>query len=193
MISEASKETGQAVQTDAPETDYLATGIDLAVGGVSKNHYHKVNRHHHIYTVAGHSHSVAVPDHTHSVSVPAHAHSVSIPGHTHNLSLSSHTHSVSIPEHSHGVSIPAHAHDIEQGIFTFGGASAANLYVNSVFISEVRSDMEADITAALVDADSGKITRGKWHSIEVRPVDLVYVSIDMFVQGFVQSKGGANY
>ena len=45
------------------------------------------------------------------------------------------------------------------------------------------------MTQYLVDANSKLIPRGSWLSIEVRPNDLAYVSIDMFVQGFVQSRG----
>ena len=35
------------------------------------------------------------------------------------------------------------------------------------------------------------IPRGTWHSVEIRPDDLAYVSMDMYVQGFVQSRGDA--
>lgn len=33
------------------------------------------------------------------------------------------------------------------------------------------------------------IPRGSWLSLEVRPDDLAYISIDLIVQGFIQSRG----
>ena len=38
----------------------------------------------------------------------------------------------------------------------------------------------------------GKIERGAWHSIEVAPNDNAYITIDMMIQGFIQSRGGTN-
>ena len=47
---------------------------------------------------------------------------------------------------------------------------------------------ELDITAFLVGSDN-MIPRGSWLSLEVRPDDLAYISIDLIVQGFIQSRG----
>ena len=51
------------------------------------------------------------------------------------------------------------------------------------------TDAEIDLTGYLVDSSTNLIPRGSWLSIEIRPNDLAYVSIDMYVQGFVQSRG----
>jgi hypothetical protein len=40
----------------------------------------------------------------------------------------------------------------------------------------------------LVGSDN-MIPRGSWLSLEVRPDDLAYISIDLIVQGFIQSRG----
>lgn len=54
------------------------------------------------------------------------------------------------------------------------------------------ADYESDITALLVDEDN-KIPRGTWHNITIIPDELSYVTIDLYVQGFVQSRGGSTY
>ena len=94
--------------------------------------------------------------------------------------------------HSHNITIPAHEHDITPGIYFYGSPKQFDLYVNGKKKTTIVStDTELDLTQYLVDANSKLIPRGSWLSIEVRPNDLAYVSIDMFVQGFVQSRGDA--
>ena len=88
--------------------------------------------------------------------------------------------------------IPAHEHDITPGIYFYGSPKQFDLYVNGKKKTTIVStDTELDLTQYLVDTSSKLIPRGSWLSIEVRPNDLAYVSIDMFVQGFVQSRGDA--
>ena len=131
-----------------------------------------------------HSHTFSISNHTHSVSVPAHTHSVSVP---------SHTHSVSIPAHTHNVSIPSHTHTISAGIFESGNPSAFDIYVGGVKKTTVSStSFNDDITAWLLN-DRNQIPRGSWIDVEIRPNDLAYVVCSVFVQGFVQSRGGGNY
>lgn len=127
--------------------------------------------------------------HTHTYKrVNSHKHEVTIPSHTHRVSFGSHSHSVSIPSHTHTVTIPAHDHTITPGIYRFGSPKQLSIYVNGVFRQNVDgTSVEIDITDWLVR--DGKIPRGTWHEIEVRPNDLAYVMIDMYVQGFVQSRG----
>ena len=68
----------------------------------------------------------------------------------------------------------------------------ADIYINGKKKATIVStDTELDLTQYLVDTSSKLIPRGSWLSIEIRPNDLAYVSIDMFVQGFVQSRGDA--
>ena len=157
---------------------YNATGGSYNYGW--HRHYHALNAHTHSITISGHTHSVSVPSHTHSVSLPSHTHSVTISAHTHSITISNHTHSIQIPDHTHS---------IEQGIFTFGNPTAAGLYINGVYKAAVEADTEMDITQYLLN-NQGKINRGAWHSIEVLPNDKAYITIDMVVQGFIQSRGG---
>ena len=121
---------------------------------------------------------------------PEHTHTV--PDHTHGFSVPSHTHNVSIPAHSHNVTIPAHEHDIKPGIFFFGSPKSFDVYVNGTKKLTIQgNDAEIDLTEFLTDEDTAMIPRGSWHSVEIRPNDIAYVSIDMYVQGFVQSRGDA--
>lgn len=133
-----------------------------------------------------HSHGA----HDHEISIPSHTHSVSIPSHSHSVTIPEHTHSVTIPAHTHSITIPAHDHQITPGIFFSGSPQTFGLYVNDVFRASFSgSSAEIDVTDYLIDPDDNLIPRGSWLSLEIRPDDLAYVSIDMFVQGFVQSRG----
>lgn len=127
--------------------------------------------------------------HTHDYTfVKGHRHEIELEDHSHSVSFGSHSHSVSIPSHTHTVTIPAHDHTITPGIYRFGSPKQLSIYVNGVFRQSVDgTSAEIDITDWLVR--DGKIPRGTWHEIEVRPNDLAYVMIDMYVQGFVQSRG----
>lgn len=127
--------------------------------------------------------------HTHDYTfVKGHRHEIELEDHSHSVSFGSHSHSVNIPSHTHTVTIPAHDHTITPGIYRFGSPKQLSIYVNGVFRQSVDgTSVEADITDWLVK--DGKIPRGTWHEIEVRPNDLAYIMIDMYVQGFVQSRG----
>lgn len=121
---------------------------------------------------------------------PAHTHEID--DHSHSVRIPSHSHNVTIPGHSHNITIPAHEHDITPGIYFYGSPKQFDLYVNGKKKTTIVStDTELDLTQYLVDTSSKLIPRGSWLSIEIRPNDLAYVSIDMFVQGFVQSRGDA--
>ena len=133
-------------------------------------------------TVAsGHSHYVRV--------TTGHKHEIELPEHSHRVTISSHSHNVSIPAHTHNVDIPGHNHEITPGIYFFGSAKNFKLYVNNVLRGSFSSsDAEVDITHYLVN-DQGIISRGTWHSVNIVPDDLAYICLDMYVQGFVQSRG----
>lgn len=141
-------------------------------------------------TTDGHHHSVrVVTSHQHQITLRDHAHSVVIPAHQHSVDIPSHCHTVSISGHAHDVTVPAHAHDITPGIYEFGDPQRFGLYVNG----EKKADFagrtaELDVTGFLLGPDK-TIPRGSWLSLEVRPDDLAYVSIDLIVQGFIQSRG----
>ena len=132
----------------------------------------------------GHTHWVLVDQTTFK-----HSHGIN---HTHEVSIPSHTHSVSIPEHTHEVDLPDHTHGIEQGIFEFGSPTTARVTVEEAVVSVMDRTAEIDITDSLLNS-SGKIPRGSWITLSVIPNDLAYVTIDLFIQGFIQSKGGSVY
>lgn len=131
-----------------------------------------------------HSHNFSVSDHTHSITIPSHTHNVSIPAHTHN---------VSIPSHTHNVTLPSHTHTISAGIFESGNPTAFDIYVGNVKKATVNStSYDGDITQWLLN-NQNQVPRNTWIDIEIRPNDLAYVVSSVFVQGFVQSRGGGNY
>ena len=176
-------------------------------------HTHKINNHLHYLDCDSHKHSISkalfahthgmehthtitlsgVGSHSHTFSIPAHTHEVSIPEHSHTVEIPSHSHTVNIPAHSHTVTIPAHSHQIIPGIFESGNPTAFDIYVNNVKITTVyETYYEDDITTWLLNEEN-QIPRNTWIDVEIRPNDLAYVVSSVFVQGFVQSRGGGNY
>lgn len=136
-----------------------------------------------------HSHGVNLPSgfgsHSHSISFNAHSHSVTIPGHSH---------SVTIPAHKHDVKLPTHAHEITPGIFESGNPKSFKIYLNGEVVRTVKStSFDGDITKWIVDPESQQIPRDQWIDVDIRPNDNAYVQASVFVQGFVQSRGGGNY
>lgn len=182
--TQTSESGGGVSRTIALEGGLSASaGTSTGYTGRSEGHTHTVP------VGLGHKHNIS---HSHSFSIPDHTHRVSIPSHSHSFQVGAHTHSVSIPSHTHSVSIPNHTHGIEQGIFEFGGASGATIWVNGEEKGAMGTDHDVDLTEWLLNED-GKIDRGRWHKVEVVPNDLAYVTIDIYIQGFVQSRGGSTY
>lgn len=121
--------------------------------------------------------------------VNSHQHQVEIADHTHQVDVPDHTHTLTIPGHSHQVMVPAHAHNITPGIYRYGNPQKFGLYINGTKKAEFSGrTAELDITDYLTDSDN-RIPRGRWLSLEARPDDLAYISIDLIVQGFIQSRG----
>lgn len=116
--------------------------------------------------------------------------------HTHAVSFSSfgsHSHTFSIAAHSHKINIPAHSHDIVAGIFEKGNPTAFDIYVNGTKKVLINAkSWEGDITQWLLNS-SKQIPRNSWIKVEIKPNDLAYVISSVFVQGFVQSRGGGNF
>lgn len=155
----------------------------------SLSHNHKIP-HYHKVTVHG---SASGGKHTHSFSIPNHSHT--IPEHSHNLPSLSHNHSIVMNGHSHTITLNPHSHDIEAGIFESGNPNNFSIYVNGAadpVITVNATSFEDDITEWLLDAQK-QVPRNQWIDIEIRPNDLAYVQASVFVQGFVQSRGGGNY
>lgn len=132
-----------------------------------------------------HSHG----EHDHTITIPRHNHEVEIDDHSHKVTIPAHTHDITIPGHSHKVTVPAHGHTITPGIYEYGNPQKFTLYVNGIKKANFSGKTaELDITAYLVGSDN-MIPRGSWLSLEVRPDDLAYISVDLIVQGFIQSRG----
>ena len=157
-------------------------------------HQHEYNlSHSHTITIPGHSHTIKIPGHSHTITIPGHSHTIKIPGHKHTFACPSHKHTITIPGHSHTITIPSHSHDITPGIFESGNATAFDIYVNGTKKTTITSKTyEGDITAWLLN-DQNQVPRDSWIKVEIRPNDLAYVVSSVFVQGFVQSRGGGNY
>lgn len=159
------------------------------------NHNHSITipKHSHTVTIPNHNHSITIPKHSHTVTIPNHNHSVTVPNHTHKVSIPNHTHNVTIPSHTHTITIPAHKHEITAGIFESGNPTAFDIYVNGARKTTVNDkSFDGDITSWLLNS-SNQIPRDTWIDVEIRPNDLAYVVSSVFVQGFVQSRGGGNY
>ena len=125
-----------------------------------------------------------------SSSAERHVHNFWLPKHEHTVRVPSHSHEIDIPDHSHRLTLPDHDHEITPGIYFFGSPAGFTLWVNGQQRAAfTATTAEIDLTAYLTSAATGKVTRGAWQSIEIRPDGLAYISIDMYVQGFVQSRG----
>lgn len=176
---------GENATSDAGggEVVTVGSGIDVDVQDrdTSRNGTATVAPHSHTYRwVNSHKHRLVISDHTHDFYIEPHAHDFDIPDHRHRFT---------IPGHDHDVVIPGHRHAITPGIYFFGNPQSFSLYVNGARKASFSAvEAELDLTPYLTRADK-RIPRGSWLSIEVRPDDLAYVSLDLMVQGFVQSRG----
>ncbi|MDO5716370.1 MAG: phage tail spike protein [Tissierellia bacterium] len=122
-------------------------------------------------------------NHKFELNIPAHNHEV-------RINIPAHRHDFSIPGHNHSITIADHTHEIEPGIYRFGRAEKFHLYANNNLIGYFETDTaEIDVTQFLVNSNDGKIARGTWHSLRAVPDALSYISIDINIQGFVQSRG----
>lgn len=169
-------------------SEYTDATKVVAVGSSHSHHFSIVfPSHSHSFSVPDHSHGMS---HTHEVRIPSHTHRFSVPSHSHSFSVPSHTHTVNIPAHTHTVSIPGHGHEITPGIYRFGGAKSFELLVNGKSVGNYEATSEEiDLTPLLINPDTGKVNRGSWQNVEVKPSGLAYISIAFSVQGFIQSRG----
>ena len=189
----------------------FAHAHNINLSGVGNhNHSFSVGDHTHEINI-GHTHKVTVPEqtltilcpkHTHPIDIPRqtltvtcpqHKHSVTIPKQTLTVTCPRHKHSITIPGWSKTITIPPHSHGIAAGIYESGNPTAFDIYVGGVKKTTVSStNFNDDITTWLLD-NKNQIPRGRWIDVEIRPNDLAYVVCSVFVQGFVQSRGGGNY
>lgn len=137
-----------------------------------------------------HRHRFSVKDHNHIItSIPNHYHWMD---HSHTYEVPGHDHKVPIGDHQHNVTFPAHTHQLKYGIFEKGGGSSATILLNNKAVLTMGKSGEFNITDKLLGTD-GKVPRGSWIKLEVRPNDNSYVHINLFVQGFIQSRGLGTY
>lgn len=185
-------------------TAYIYYGQTGLTGVPSLGQYH---RHTFSTTDYGYGPTTKLGSHTHEITGGSHYHTIPKPSlqHTHTVTVSAtsntpgqsgfaHSHSFNIGSHTHQVNIPAHSHSIAAGIYEVGTASSSfGIYVGGTLKQTISSTRwEGDITQWLLD-ESGLIPRDSWIKVEIRPNAMAYVISSVFVQGFVQSRGGGNY
>lgn len=177
-----------SIMTDRPDMSLNNYSSHRHRIRVSHGHKGQLSRHAHRIKWQYHSHDM---DHTHTYDAPDHQHEVTTAAHSHTVTIPTHRHTVKIPSHKHNVTIPDHKHEIEQGIFEYGSPTNAEVYIEGTKKFNMEKNGEFDITAHI--AKDGKIPRGQWIDIEIKPNDIAYVSIHLYVQGFIQSRGDGNY
>lgn len=151
------------------------TGLDSTAGGGSDNHAHLLYPHGHYIDIPGHRHDFMMREHGHDFSIP------------------NHKHSLSFPNHKHSTHIPDHTHDMEHGIYMGPTPTAVEVRVDGNLIPGLGlSEDGVDIVPYLEKDADGKIVRG-WHEVTVTPDGLGRVAASIFMQMFVQSRGGGDY
>ena len=141
-----------------------------------------------------HRHYATLGNHIHTISPDLFAHSHGM-SHKHDvpIDLDPHTHMINIPPHQHWFTLPAHSHDIAAGIYESGNPTGFDIVVDGTTRATVDSrSYNDDITMWLLD-DNGLVPRNRWIDMTIVPNDNAYVVASVFIQGFVQSRGGGNY
>lgn len=162
----------------------------------SMSHWHTVDGHTH--GLGGHTHEM---DHRHEF---AHAHlvvvSAVVPGQ--EINIEGHRHTVTVPSHSHEITLADHEHSIVYGIFKGPRASEFVVFVDGQAVPASAFDSQgiADIAPYLGTDSSGKITRGAFHTLSVRPVatdanpeGLCRIRASWSAQVFISSLVGRQY
>ncbi len=160
------------------------------------NHSHGLNLHTHATGAHTHSmsHTHGIPTHTHGMN---HYHMVntviSIPPLT--INVENHTHSVSVGAHSHSLTLNDHTHALVYDIYEGPTANSFTIMVDGVAAGEsiTAAEAEVDITTLLSKDAAGRIERGKWHEVVLTPDRATRAVVSVYVQVFVQSKGGGDY
>lgn len=151
------------------------------------NHAHNLNAHTHASFTSGPSPAVTVSngggstgyespgtstsgEHTHAY---PHWHlvtaTVTVPGST--ITIPAHQHEVDVPEHTHTIEVPEHEHAIAYGIFKGPTVSDAVVEVDGTAVpASAFLGGEGDIAPYLSTDANGRIRRGVFHTIRVRPI-----------------------
>lgn len=149
--------------------------------------------HSHNFKIKAHTHNFSVPDHTHTFNLPNHQHTFNLPNHKHTFNLPNHTHTFDLPNHTHTIEIGQHNHDIVPGIFESGNPTGFTIKVSGTAKATINAtSYDNDIVTWLLDSKN-QVPRDSWIDVEIIPNDLAYCQCSVFVQGFVQSRGGGNF
>ena len=147
--------------------------------------------HSHNFKIKAHTHHFTSPNHKHTFGTPNHKHTFSTPNHKHTFSTPNHKHTFDTPNHKHQIPIGKHDHAIEAGIFTSGNPKNFQITVGDNVLTASGTNVEMNITNALLK--DGKVPRGQWIKISVKPDDLAYISVFGNTFAFIQSYTGGNY
>jgi phage minor structural protein len=163
----------------------------------------------HTHTFSGSdSDTVSISGNTSSAGDPSHNHyfnnsdsvSISISGttslsgaHVHNV-YPSHDHDVTIPSHKHDVTIPSHTHEIIYGIYEGQTPTSLEIKIDGTEIPITGTNgSDVDLIPYLSKDDGGRVQRGSWHTIEIKPDRMGRIIANVVTQLFVQSRGGGDY
>ena len=99
-----------------------------------------------------------------------------------------------IPEHYHSITTAYRTHGISYGIYEGGTARSVTIRVDGTDLpADVIEHGQADVAAYLSADDDGKIRRGVWHTIEIVPDSLTRIVGNLYMQIFIQHRGGGSY
>ena len=206
--------------TSALYTEGNEAGLATGEAGVHKHtvqHAHNLNAHTHASFTSGPSPAVTVtvtPEsssngkHTHEIESHTHRFShwhlvtasITIPATT--ITVPNHTHSVTLPEHSHTLELEAHEHGIVYGIYKGPRAAAFTVEVDGAEVPAAVFDGDGvgDIAPYLGADSAGKILRGTFHTLRIRPVadegnpnGLCRIRASWSAQVFISSLTGKQY
>lgn len=134
-------------------------------------------------------------NHSHSVSIPNHSHSVDIPNHSHNVSVPAHTHQIDIPNHNHAITLPDHVHDIKHGIYKLSTTpTSVEIRVDGNLVPiTTTTSQDIDIIPFLSVGNEGRINRGQWHEVTIKPNGLGRINANIISRLFIQSRIGGTF
>lgn len=152
-------------------------------GFPDRTNFYDVQGNRHVWNESG--------QHDHRISVPSHSHEVVIPSHTHSVTIANHTHTVAIPTHTHSIELPNHSHAIEHGIFERSQTpSRVTIKVDGTTVPFTQTSGEINLLPYLSKDSSGRIQRGRYAEIEIKPNDLARINATVSSRLFIQSRIG---
>lgn len=112
--------------------------------------------------------------------------------HSHSVTIPSHSHSVTVPSHSHDITLPNHTHGIDYGIFESPEvATSVTIKVDGTTIPFTSTSGEdIDLLPYLAKDGDGRISRGRYAEIEIKPNDLARINATVASRLFIQSRSG---